>query len=88
MNFKDMKLNEQGLLPVVTQDYYSGQVLMVAYMNEEAYQKTLETKQAHYYSRSRQSLWLKGETSGHYQNVKEILLDCDHDTLLLKVIQE
>lgn len=87
MKFTDFKLNDQDLLPVVTQDYYSGQVLMVAYMNEEAFNKTLETKQAHYYSRSRKALWLKGETSGHYQNVKEMFLDCDNDTLLIKVEQ-
>lgn len=88
MNFNDFKLNGQGLIAVVTQDYYSGQVLMVAYMNEEAFNKTVETKKAHYYSRSREALWLKGETSGHYQSVQEMYLDCDHDTLLLKVIQE
>lgn len=88
MNFKDMKLNEQGLITVVTQDYYSGQVLMVAYMNEEAYNKTIKTKKAYYYSRSRAALWLKGETSGHFQSVKEMYFDCDNDTLLLKVIQE
>lgn len=88
MNFQELKLNEQGLLPVITQDYYSGQVLMMAYMNEEAFNKTIETKKAHYYSRSRASLWLKGETSGHYQNVQEMYIDCDNDTLLLKVLQE
>jgi len=88
MKFIDFKLNEQGLLPVVTQDYFTGQVLMVAYMNEEAFNKTLETKKVHYYSRSRNTLWLKGETSGHYQHVKEAFLDCDNDTLLLKVVQE
>lgn len=88
MKYTDFKLNEQGLITVVTQDYFNGQVLMVAYMNEEAFDKTMKTKKAHYYSRSRNSLWLKGETSGHYQSVKEIYLDCDNDTLLLKVIQE
>lgn len=88
MLFSDFKLNEQGLLPVVTQDIFSGQVLMVAYMNQEAFEKTIETKKVHYYSRSRKSLWLKGETSGHYQHVKEMLVDCDNDTLLVKVIQE
>lgn len=87
LKFTDLKLNEQGLIPVVTQDYYSGQVLMVAYMNEEAFNKTLETKQVHYFSRSRQALWLKGETSGHFQEVKEMLVDCDSDTLLVKVSQ-
>lgn len=88
MNFTALKLNENGLIPVVTQDHYSGQVLMVAYMNEEAFEKTISTKKVHYYSRSRQTLWLKGETSGHFQNLKEIYLDCDSDTLLIKVAQE
>lgn len=87
MKFMDLKLNEQGLIPVVTQDHYSGQVLMVAYMNEEAFNKTLETNKVHYFSRSRQSLWLKGETSGHFQELKELYLDCDSDTLLVKVAQ-
>lgn len=88
MKFQDFKLNSDGLLPVVVQDFLSGQVLMVAYMNEEAYTKTIETKKATYWSRSRQELWIKGATSGHYQNVKEIAIDCDTDTLLLKVAQE
>jgi phosphoribosyl-ATP pyrophosphohydrolase/phosphoribosyl-AMP cyclohydrolase len=88
MKFEQFKLNEQGLVPVVTQDYYTGEVLMVAYMNEEAYNKTIETKKVHYYSRSRKQLWLKGETSGHFQTLKEMLIDCDNDTLLIKVIQE
>ena len=88
MEFKEFKLDSNGLVPVIAQDYYTGEVLMLAYMNEEAYNKTLETEKAHYYSRSRQSLWLKGETSGHFQTVKEVLIDCDNDTILLKVIQE
>ncbi|PKM95903.1 MAG: bifunctional phosphoribosyl-AMP cyclohydrolase/phosphoribosyl-ATP diphosphatase [Firmicutes bacterium HGW-Firmicutes-1] len=88
MKFSDLKLNEQGLVTVVTQDHYNGQVLMVAYMNEEAFNKTIVTKKAHYYSRSRNSLWLKGETSGHFQHVKELYIDCDNDTLLMKVAQE
>lgn len=87
MDFKEFKLNEQGLIPVVAQDYRTNEVLMVAYMNEEAYTKTLETKKATYYSRSRNELWIKGETSGHYQNVKSILIDCDNDTLVLKIEQ-
>jgi phosphoribosyl-AMP cyclohydrolase len=76
-----------GLLPAIVQDANSGKVLMLAYMNELAWQKTLETGKAHYWSRSRQQLWLKGETSGHTQQVHEILLDCDLDTILLKVEQ-
>lgn len=77
----------EGLVPAVVQDDRSGEVLMLAYMNEEAWLKTLETGKAHFWSRSRQSLWLKGETSGHVQLVSEIRLDCDDDTILLKVSQ-
>ncbi len=88
MKFDNLKLNKDGLLPVVTQDIDSNEVLMVAYMNKEAFDKTLETKKVHYYSRSRQCLWLKGETSGHYQTLKSMSLDCDEDTLLVKVQQE
>jgi len=83
----ELKFDERGLIPVVVQEYGSNEVLMVAYMNKEALQKTLETGHAHYWSRSRQRLWHKGETSGNYQIVKEILYDCDEDTLLLKVQQ-
>lgn len=88
MEFKDFKLNEQGLIPVVAQDYLSNEVLMVAYMNEEAYNKTRETKKVHYYSRSRDELWLKGKTSGHYQHLQSMLVDCDSDTLVVKIKQE
>ena len=73
-----------GLIPAIVQDAENGQVLMLAYMSEESLRITLEKQLACYYSRSRQELWLKGETSGHYQHVKEIALDCDEDTLLLK----
>jgi phosphoribosyl-AMP cyclohydrolase len=76
-----------GLLPVIVQNAGTGKVLMLAYMNELAWEKTVETGMAHYWSRSRQRLWLKGEESGHTQLVKEILLDCDLDTLLIKVEQ-
>ncbi len=76
-----------GLLPVIAQDALTGEVLMLAYMNQEAWEKTLETGKAHYWSRSRQKLWLKGETSGHVQVVKDAYLDCDLDTILLKVEQ-
>jgi len=82
-----LKFDEKGLIPAITQDYKTDEILMLAYMNEESLKKTLETGRAHYYSRSRQKLWLKGETSGHYQNVKSISLDCDGDALLLKVEQ-
>jgi phosphoribosyl-AMP cyclohydrolase len=76
-----------GLLPAVVQDHETGEILMLAYMNQLSWQKTLETGKAHYWSRSRQSLWLKGESSGHVQLVREIRLDCDEDTILLKVEQ-
>ena len=75
------------MIPVVVQDYKTNEVLMVAYMNEEAFRKTIETGKMTYFSRSRQQLWLKGETSGHYQYVKSLSLDCDNDTILAKVEQ-
>ncbi len=75
------------LVPVIVQDYRSREVLMVAYMNQEAWRKTQRTGKAHYYSRSRRGLWLKGEESGHYQEVKDTFIDCDNDTLLLQVKQ-
>jgi len=77
----------EGLVPVIVQDHETGDVLMLAYMNQRAWLKTLETGKATYWSRSRNELWVKGETSGHVQIVKEILVDCDADTLLLKVQQ-
>ncbi len=77
-----------GLVPCIVQDEETGKVLMLGYMNEESLKKTLETGLATYWSRSRQSLWTKGETSGHYQHVREILVDCDEDTLLLLVKQD
>ncbi|MFH0809800.1 MAG: phosphoribosyl-AMP cyclohydrolase [Pseudomonadota bacterium] len=76
-----------GLIPAVAQDAATGEVLMLAYMNPESLAKTVETGEAHYFSRSRQKLWHKGGTSGHVQIVREILLDCDGDTLVLKVEQ-
>jgi phosphoribosyl-AMP cyclohydrolase len=79
------KFDEHGLIPAVTTDHATGQVLMVAFMNDEALKKTIETKQAHYYSRSRKKLWLKGESSGQVQHVKQLLLDCDQDCVVLKV---
>ena len=77
-----------GLIPCIVQDAESGQVLMLGYMNEESLQRTMETGLATYWSRSRQELWVKGETGGHFQHVQEILIDCDADTVLLKVRQE
>ena len=85
---KDLKFNEQGLIPAIAQDVVSNEVLMCAYMNEESIKKTIETGKATYFSRSRQELWEKGETSGHFQYVKEILVDCDGDAIVLKVEQE
>lgn len=87
MPFSEFKLGPDGLVPVVVQDYQSGQVLMVAYMNEEAYNKTCRTGKMTYYSRSRKELWVKGLTSGHFQYVKSLSVDCDNDTLLAKVKQ-
>lgn len=77
-----------GLLPVVTQDATSNEVLMLAYMDKEALELTLSTNHAYYFSRSKQRIWKKGESSGHIQTVKQMLIDCDNDTLLLKVDQE
>lgn len=85
--WEDFKKNGDGLVPVVVQDYKTLEVLMVAYMNGEAYDDTLRTGKMHYYSRSRQSQWLKGETSGHFQFVKSLTADCDMDTILAKVSQ-
>ncbi len=82
-----LKFDENGLIPAVIQDYKNNEVLMVAFMNGEAVKKTLSTGRAHFYSRSRKKLWLKGETSGHIQKVKEIRFDCDADCLLVKVRQ-
>lgn len=76
-----------GLVPVIVQDYRSHEVLMMAYMNREAWEKSRKTGKAHYYSRSRRGLWLKGEESGHFQEVKDAYIDCDNDTLLLQVKQ-
>lgn len=83
----DIKYNEDGLVPAIAQDIGTGQVLMLAYMNEEAVRLTLEKGIAHYYSRTRKKLWLKGETSGNIQEVKGFYYDCDGDTILLKVNQ-
>jgi phosphoribosyl-AMP cyclohydrolase len=82
-----VKWNEHGLVPAIAQDVATNEVLMLAYMNRESLALTLETGDAHYWSRSRQSLWKKGETSGHIQHVCELRLDCDGDTLLIKVEQ-
>lgn len=85
--FCEFKLNDQGLIPCIVQDCKTNEVLMMAYMNEESYHKTIESGKMTYYSRSRQKLWIKGETSGHFQYVKSLSLDCDKDTILAKVQQ-
>ncbi len=87
MEWSEFKLNSDGLLPVIVQDYRTAEVLMMAYMNEESFKTTLSLGKMTYYSRSRQKLWMKGETSGHYQYVKSLTIDCDKDTLLAKVSQ-
>lgn len=87
MDFSQFKLNSDGLIPVIVQDYKTNEVLMMAYMNEEAFDHTVKTGRMTYYSRSRQCQWVKGETSGHYQYVQSLAVDCDKDTLLAKVEQ-
>ena len=82
-----LKFNESGLITAIAQDYKTGTVLMQAYMNEESLAQTVATKKATYFSRSRNKLWVKGEESGHFQYVKDILIDCDEDCILLKVEQ-
>lgn len=84
----DLKFDEKGLIPAIIQDYYNNKVLMLGYMNKESLKLTIETKRTWFYSRRRQQLWNKGETSGNYQNVKSIKYDCDKDTLLIKVEAE
>lgn len=86
-NFQPDFAKGGGLLPAIAQDAASGEVLMLAYMNEDAWKKTLETGEAHYWSRSRQELWHKGESSGNVQKIKAIRLDCDNDTILLIIEQ-
>lgn len=88
MTLLDFDKMGNGLIPAIAQDYQTGDVLMLAYMNETAWNHTLETGKATYYSRSRDTLWVKGLTSGNVQIVKEIRIDCDNDTILLKVKQK
>lgn len=88
MNTIQLDFNKlDGLVPAIAQDYLTGEILMLAFMNAEAWQATMSTGRATYYSRSRKKLWIKGETSGNCQMVKEIRIDCDNDTVLLKVEQ-
>ncbi len=83
----DFTKNADGLLPAIAQDHATGEVLMLAYINRLAWEKSLATGEAHYWSRSRQKLWLKGESSGHVQKIHAILVDCDADTVIYKVEQ-
>ena len=87
LGWDDLKKGADGLVPVIVTDYVNQEVLMLAYMNREAYEQTLQTGTMTYYSRSRQELWIKGMTSGHFQYVKELRIDCDNDTILAKVEQ-
>ena len=87
MDISKLKFDERGLIPAIVQDFKDGAVLMLAYMNKESLQKTLETKEMWYWSRSRKVLWHKGDTSGNIQKVKELFYDCDADTILAKVEQ-
>ena len=88
MSLADLRFDERGLLPAVVQDAASGDVLMVAWMNEEAVRRTLESGRTWFWSRSRGELWRKGDTSGNVQHVREVRYDCDGDTLLVRVDQE
>ncbi|MDJ0624577.1 MAG: phosphoribosyl-AMP cyclohydrolase [Desulfocapsaceae bacterium] len=83
----DFTKSETGLIPAIAQDFETGEILMLAYINEEAFKRTVKTGKAHYWSRSRNEIWLKGESSGHVQEIKEILVDCDADTVVYKVHQ-
>ncbi len=83
----ELKYDDKGLIPAIVQDMENNEVLMLAYMDKTALKKTIETGKTHFWSRSRQKYWMKGETSGNVQLVKEILYDCDEDTLLIKVKQ-
>lgn len=82
-----LKFDANGLIPAIAQDYRDGAVLMMAWMNREAIARTIETKEVHYWSRSRQELWHKGATSGHIQKLQEMYFDCDADVLLVKIEQ-
>ncbi len=83
----DFSKNADGLLPAVVQEYERGDILMLAYINRESWERTLRTGKAHYWSRSRKKIWLKGESSGHVQIIRDILIDCDNDTVVFKVEQ-
>ena len=88
VDIKNISFNEKGLVPAIVQDARSGEILMMAYMNQESLQKTIETGETWFFSRSRQKLWHKGEESAHFQHVKKIFVDCDADTLVVQVIPD
>ena len=87
-SIEEIRFDDKGLVTAIAQDYETGQILMVAYMNRESLEKTLETGKMTYWSRSRKQLWIKGEHSGHFQRVQEFRIDCDGDALLFAVTQE
>lgn len=87
-NLKDLKYDKKGLIPAIIQDYKTGEVLMLAYMNRRSLSRTLKLKKTCFWSRSRNVYWIKGETSGNYQYIKQVTYDCDMDTLLIKVRQK
>ncbi|OGL42028.1 MAG: phosphoribosyl-AMP cyclohydrolase [Candidatus Schekmanbacteria bacterium RIFCSPHIGHO2_02_FULL_38_11] len=87
MKAEELRYDENGLIPAIIQDIENNEVLMMAYMDKTAFELTLKTGRAHYWSRSRKKYWMKGESSGHTQEVKEIYFDCDKDTLLIKIKQ-
>jgi phosphoribosyl-AMP cyclohydrolase len=87
MKIPELKYDDNGLIPAIVQDAVNGEVLMLAYMNREALEKTVSSGFAHFWSRSRKQMWKKGETSGHLQEVKAVLYDCDRDTVLIKAVQ-
>jgi phosphoribosyl-AMP cyclohydrolase len=88
MKMPELKYDKNGLIPAIIQDARTNEVLMMAYMNAESLKKTIDSGFTHFWSRSRSKMWKKGETSGHVQEVKTVLYDCDRDTLLIKVIQK
>jgi|TARA_B100000767_G_scaffold252454_1_gene256226 phosphoribosyl-AMP cyclohydrolase len=85
---ENIRWNEDGLLPVIVQEVGTAKIIMFAWMNRETLEESIKQKKAIYWSRSRNQVWIKGESSGHYQYIEDILLDCDNDSLLIKVIQE
>jgi phosphoribosyl-ATP pyrophosphohydrolase/phosphoribosyl-AMP cyclohydrolase len=88
LNLDNLKFNQDGLIPVITQNYYTGKILMQAYANKEAIEETLKSGYATYFSRSRNALWKKGETSGNYQKIMDIKVDCDEDSIIYFVVEE